>query len=69
MLENLIQSLIEERAAPLRRELALLHRAAERFFSEPEDRAQAEIGDFQGVGGKHGLIRSGMESDNTMRSP
>jgi uncharacterized membrane protein len=54
MLENLIQSLTEERAALLRRELALLHRAAERFFAEPEDRALAEISDFQGVGGKHG---------------
>jgi hypothetical protein len=54
MLENLIQGLTEERAAPLRRELALLHRTAERFFAEPEDRALADISDFQGVGGKHG---------------
>jgi len=53
MLENLIQSLPEERAPLLRRELALLHRSAERFFSEPEDRAFADVSDFQGVGGKH----------------
>jgi uncharacterized membrane protein len=53
MLENLIQTLPEARAAPLRQELALLHRSAERFFMEPEDRALAEVGDFQGVGGKH----------------
>ena len=53
MLENLIQTLPEARAARLRQELALLHRSAERFFSEPEDRALAEVGDFQGVGGKH----------------
>jgi uncharacterized membrane protein len=53
MLENLIQTLPEARAAPLRQELALLHRSAERFFTEPEDRALAEVGDFQGVGGKH----------------
>jgi uncharacterized membrane protein len=52
MLENLIQTLPEVRAAPLRQELALLHRSAERFFTEPEDRALAEAGDFQGVGGK-----------------
>jgi len=52
MLENLIQSLTEERAALLRRELALLHRSAEHYFSEPEDRALAEISDFQGVGGR-----------------
>jgi uncharacterized membrane protein len=53
MLENLIQTLPEVRVARLRQELDLLHRSAERFFSEPEDRALAEVGDFQGVGGKH----------------
>src|SRR5262249_38673307 len=53
MLENLIQVLPEVRAALLREELALLHRSAERVFAEPEDRALAEVGDFQGVGGKH----------------
>jgi hypothetical protein len=52
MLENLIQTLSEDRSAMLRRELALLHRSAERFFVEPEDRALAEVSDFQGVGGK-----------------
>jgi hypothetical protein len=31
----------------------LLQRSSERFFAEPEDRALAEVGDFQGVGGKH----------------
>jgi uncharacterized membrane protein len=53
MLENLIQALPETRAKRLRQELALLHRSTERFFTEPEDRALAEIGDFQGVGGNH----------------
>jgi uncharacterized membrane protein len=53
MLENLILTLPEARATLLRRELALLHRTAERFFVEPEDRALAEVSDFQGVGGKH----------------
>jgi uncharacterized membrane protein len=52
MLEDLIQTLPELRAALLRRELTLLHRSAERFFAEPEDRALAEVGDLQGVGGK-----------------
>jgi uncharacterized membrane protein len=52
MLENLIQTLPPERAALLRQELKLLHRSAERFFMEPEDRALAAISDFQGVGGK-----------------
>jgi uncharacterized membrane protein len=54
MLENLIQIMPEARAKLLRHELTLLHRSAERFFSEPEDRAMAEVSDFQGVGGKHG---------------
>jgi uncharacterized membrane protein len=53
MLENLILTLPPARATLLRRELDLLHRSAERFFAEPEDRALAGIGDFQGVGGKH----------------
>jgi hypothetical protein len=52
MLENLIQTLPEERTALLRQELTLLHRSAERFFTEPEDRALADVSDFQGVGGK-----------------
>jgi uncharacterized membrane protein len=54
MLENLIQTVPPERAALLREELELLHRSADRFFTEPEDRALAEVSDFQGVGGKHG---------------
>jgi uncharacterized membrane protein len=54
MLENLIHTMPESRAKLLRHELTLLHRSAERFFSEPEDRALAEVSDFQGVGGKHG---------------
>jgi uncharacterized membrane protein len=54
MLENLIQTLPETRCALLRQELKMLHRSAERFFPEPEDRSLADIGDFQGVGGTHG---------------
>jgi uncharacterized membrane protein len=50
MLEDLIQTLPEERVPRLRAELSLLHRSAERFFVEPEDRASAEVSDFQGVG-------------------
>jgi uncharacterized membrane protein len=52
MLEALIQAVPAARAALLRQELALLHRSAERAFVEPEDRALAEVRDFQGVGGK-----------------
>jgi uncharacterized membrane protein len=54
MLENLIQTLPEVRTVLLRQELNLLHRSAERFFTEPEDRALAEVSDLQGVGGKQG---------------
>jgi uncharacterized membrane protein len=53
MLEDLIQAVPEERAVLLRQELAVLHRSAERAFAEPEDRALAEVRDFQGVGGNH----------------
>jgi uncharacterized membrane protein len=55
MLEDLIQTLPEERAAPLRQELQMLKRSAERFFLEPEDRALAEVSDAQGVGGTQEL--------------
>ena len=54
MLDNLIVTLPDERAAPLRQELKLLNRSTERFFPEPEDRALADISDPQGVGGKRG---------------
>lgn len=39
MLENLIQNPPESRTKWFRQELAILRRSAERFFSEPEDRA------------------------------
>ena len=52
MLEDLIRTLPEERIPLLRKELASLHRSAERFFSDPEDRALAEMSDSQGVGGQ-----------------
>lgn len=51
MLENLIETLSEERTVLLRQELALLQRTAERFFLEPEERALAAAGDTQGMGG------------------
>jgi uncharacterized membrane protein len=52
MLENLIQTLPEERAVMLRQELTVLHRWAERCFTDPDDRAMADVSDSQGVGGK-----------------
>lgn len=62
MLESLIQTLPEERAELLKRELRLLQRSAERFFPEPEDRELADISDSQGVGGKHAADRSNRPS-------
>ncbi|HEV3302146.1 MAG TPA: DUF2254 domain-containing protein [Planctomycetaceae bacterium] len=52
MLEDLLRTLPEERHPLLRQELNLLHRSAERSFSEPEDRELAGVSDLQGVGGK-----------------
>ena len=51
MLENLIQTLPEKRAHLLSQELSLVQRSAERFFTEPEDRALAVESDLQGMGG------------------
>jgi len=51
MLENLIETLPEERTVLLHRELVLLQRTAERLFLEPEERALAAVGDSQGMGG------------------
>jgi uncharacterized membrane protein len=51
MLEDLIRSLPEVRAEPLRLELTLLTKSAERYFLEAEDREFAEVSDAQGVGG------------------
>lgn len=54
MLENLIETLPEERAGPLRQQRKLLQRSVERCFTEPEDRAMAGVSDSQGLGGKQG---------------
>jgi uncharacterized membrane protein len=51
MLENLMATLPAARAEPLRRELQLLTKSAERFFHDPEDRALADESDSQGMGG------------------
>ncbi len=71
MLENLIQTLPEERAPLLQQELNLLHRSTERFFTEPEDKALADVSDSQGVGGRYGKIQtlaSGETMTNTIQA-
>jgi uncharacterized membrane protein len=77
MLENLIQTLPEARAPLLRQELAVLHRSAARFFSEPEDLALAEVSDVQGVGGKKTLsqrkqnqqLRTNVAAERSLEGP
>lgn len=59
MIDGLIASLPAERAAPLREELKLLRRTTARGFDEPEDRALAEVGDQQGVGGASAAASDG----------
>jgi uncharacterized membrane protein len=51
MLEDLIAVLPPERRPSLKAELLRLQRSSERAFADPEDRAQAEQGDSQGLGG------------------
>lgn len=51
MLEDLIETVPPQRAAPLRAELELLSRGVERDFRDPEDRIRAASGDSLGVGG------------------
>lgn len=50
MLDNLMAVVPAYRRAPLEAQLRLLDRAVERSFADPEDRARAGIGDYQGVG-------------------
>ena len=52
MLEDLILTLPEQRAAVLKMELSLLQRSAMRCFIEAEDVEIAGISDFQGMGGR-----------------
>jgi uncharacterized membrane protein len=66
MLENLLQTLPVDRTELLRQELKLLHRAAIRFFTEPEDLALADVSDLQGVGGKHGRSQAERWANETV---
>ena len=53
-----IQTLPEGRIVLLRKEPELLHRSAERLFTKPENRALAEVSDFQRVGSNHGRCQA-----------
>jgi uncharacterized membrane protein len=50
MLDHLLQVLPESRRAALQQELSLLQRSIQRSFPDEEDRARAQVGDFQGIG-------------------
>ena len=54
LLEHLLKVLPEARKTALRQELHLLQRAIERNFPDAEDRADAAVGDLQGIGGSGG---------------
>jgi len=51
MLENLLKVLPPHRHPALQQELTLLRHIVERSFLAPEDRARADTGDYQGLGG------------------
>jgi uncharacterized membrane protein len=53
MLQNLIATVGRERQEALGEQFRLLQSGVQRSFSDPEDRARAETGDLQGVGGSH----------------
>ena len=59
MLEDLIQAVPPGCRPPLHAELLRLRRAAERAFGDPDDRAQAERGDSQGLGGHEPRLEPG----------
>jgi len=50
MLEHLLHVLPEARKPALQQELNLLKRAIQRNFPDEEDRARAQVSDFQGIG-------------------
>jgi uncharacterized membrane protein len=50
MIEHLLKVLPEARKAALQQELTLLQRSIQRTFPDEEDRADAQVGDLQGLG-------------------
>jgi uncharacterized membrane protein len=54
MIENLMETLPKHRHPALRDQLTLLDREVDRCFIYPEDRALANVGDSQGLGGASG---------------
>jgi hypothetical protein len=50
MIEHLLKALPEARKAALQQELTLLQRSIQRTFPDEEDRADAQVGDLQGLG-------------------
>jgi uncharacterized membrane protein len=57
MIENLVQTLPEQRHSALYAELGLLDRTLEKLYPLPEDLALARVPDLQGLGGTAGLLR------------
>jgi uncharacterized membrane protein len=67
MLENLIATLPDRRAAQLRKELSLLASSSRRAFPDPDDQELAETSDLQGMGGKRIATRGGLKPAPRLR--
>jgi len=52
MFDHLVQAVPTERVETLRKEMALLRRAIDRSFADPDDRILAAVGDLQGFGSR-----------------
>ncbi len=64
MLEDLIETLPQQRLPALLDQVKQLERVAERNFTDPEDRRQAGIRDYQGLGGARLLTLPGRARGN-----
>lgn len=56
MIQNLLQTLPAHRHAALHQELSILDGDVDSYFSHPEERALARIGNSQGLGGHSGML-------------
>jgi hypothetical protein len=68
LLAHLLQVLPESRKAALQQELELLERATQRAFADEEDRAGAEVGDLQGIGGSESSRNTARDRRPSIRS-
>jgi hypothetical protein len=65
MLDHLMRTLPPHCIPPLREQLKILDHTVARSFPDPEDRATAGLGDYQGIGG----VRSEQEDSSREKNP